>query len=106
MAAKKPKHWKRAPSPCIDICKYPGSSYCKGCGMLKAEKKRFKQLSEKGEIRPFFQTLVTRLEAQGGKRLQRWVTAYGRKCDRKGLANPLEKLALPEPKASPGKAVT
>lgn len=63
--------------------------------MLKKEKKRFKKLEGKQERQPFLETLITRLENQGDKRLQRWVRVYSRKCDKKNVPNPLDKIKPP-----------
>jgi len=90
------------PSPCIDICKYPDGGFCKGCGMLKNEKKAFKQLPGKAERRAFFEMLIERLHQQRNKRLHRWVRVYGRKCAKKEVPNPLDELKLPEPSKGPG----
>ncbi|MEL6504933.1 MAG: DUF1289 domain-containing protein [Pseudomonadota bacterium] len=96
MGSKQPKRrWRDAPSPCIDVCKYPDGGFCKGCGMLKKEKKRWKRLDGRADRQPFLETLLERLTSQGEKRVQRWVKVYSRKCDKKSVPNPLEKLDLP-----------
>ncbi|MEL6948110.1 MAG: DUF1289 domain-containing protein [Pseudomonadota bacterium] len=84
--------WLSAPSPCIDVCKYPEGGPCKGCGMLKREKKAFKKIKAKEARKAFFGELVERLTAQKGKRLERWVKVYTRKCAQKGVPSPLEKI--------------
>ncbi|MEL6702031.1 MAG: DUF1289 domain-containing protein [Pseudomonadota bacterium] len=94
-AAKPKRRWRDAPSPCIDVCKYPDAGPCKGCGMLKKEKKGFKKLRGKAERKPFLESLVARLQAQKGKRLERWLSVYRRKCAKKGVPCPLDKVALP-----------
>jgi len=63
--------------------------------MLKKEKKSFKKLKGKSERKPFFELLVNRLNSQGGKRLDRWLALYRRKCEKKGVPCPLDKLDLP-----------
>lgn len=78
--------------------------------MLKKEKKRFKKLSGKEERRPFLEALISRLKEQDSKndsnRLERWVRIYSRKCAKKDVPNPLEKLKLPEPLDGPGSEKT
>ncbi|MEL6735461.1 MAG: DUF1289 domain-containing protein, partial [Pseudomonadota bacterium] len=77
--------WLSAPSPCVRVCKYPDKGPCKGCGMLKKEKKRFKKFKQKEQRKEFFRELIHRLRAQEGRRLERWVIVYTRKCEKKGL---------------------
>jgi len=67
--------------------------------MLKKEKKAFKKLRGKAERKPFLEGLVARLQAQKGKRLERWVSVYRRKCAKKDVPCPLDKIALSGGKA-------
>lgn len=85
------RRWRDAPSPCIDVCKYP-DGVCKGCGMTKREKKGWKRLNSKAARRPFLQTITARLNAMGEKRLARWQFVYRRKCAKKNVPCPLDKL--------------
>ena len=82
----------KVPSPCIDVCKYKLSKgRCIGCGMTKPEKKRFKGLDGRKAKRAFLaQLLLT--QASTGKGFAGWVTAYRRKCAKKGVACPLDEL--------------
>ena len=82
------KRWRDAPSPCIDICKYRDAGRCIGCGMTKPEKKSFKRLGGKAEKKAFFRELVARL----GARYDRWAHVYRRKCDKKDVPCPLDRL--------------
>ena len=84
------KRWRDAPSPCIDICKYRDAGRCIGCGMTKPEKKSFKRLDGKAEKKAFFRQLVLRLGAM--RRYDRWAHVYRRKCDRKDIPCPLDRL--------------
>ncbi|MDY8110829.1 DUF1289 domain-containing protein [Fulvimarina sp. 2208YS6-2-32] len=81
--------WRKAPSPCIGICKRPGG-ICVGCGMTKADKKTFKRRRSKGERKALFRILIERLDGMG--RLARWEHVYRRRCDRKDRPCPLDKL--------------
>jgi predicted Fe-S protein YdhL (DUF1289 family) len=84
------KTWAKAPSPCIDVCKFRDAGRCVGCAMTKPEKKGFKRLAKKSKKQAFFRVLEERLEAMG--RLGYWTRMYRRKCDRKDAACPLDKL--------------
>ncbi|WP_026380384.1 DUF1289 domain-containing protein [Afifella pfennigii] len=86
------KTWTNAPSPCIDVCKYKRKGRCIGCSMTKEEKSLFKRLDAKADKKAFFRELVARLEQQGG--LAFWATAYRRKCDKRGVPCPLDKLTM------------
>ncbi len=90
------RRWRDAPSPCIDICKYPGG-ICKGCGMTKPEKKAWKRLSGKAARRPFLMTIMARLADMEGQRLERWQRVYRRKCARKNVPSPLERMPDRQP---------
>ncbi|SKA32617.1 DUF1289 domain-containing protein [Consotaella salsifontis] len=93
------KTWANAPSPCIDVCKYKRKGRCIGCGMTKDEKKAFGLLREKDAKKAFFRVLLDRLAEQGGAAF--WATAYRRKCEKKGLPCPLDKLDLSEDAEEP-----
>lgn len=84
------KIWQKAPSPCIDVCKFRDKGHCIGCQMTKPEKKRFKKLKGKAEIRPFFEMLSERLVSKD--RYGYWSRMYRRRCERKGADCPLDKL--------------
>ncbi|MCQ8781294.1 DUF1289 domain-containing protein [Mangrovibrevibacter kandeliae] len=92
------KTWRDAPSPCIDVCKYKRQGRCIGCSMTKDEKKAFVRLEEKADKKAFFRMLVSRLEEQGG--LAFWATAYRKKCERRDVPCPLDKLEAAEEPAS------
>ncbi len=89
------KTWAKAPSPCIDVCKFRDEGTCIGCAMTKPEKKSFKRLEGKTEKRAFFLMLLQRLEARG--RLDYWARMYRRRCERKERPCVLDKLSQPEP---------
>ncbi|RFC64429.1 DUF1289 domain-containing protein [Fulvimarina endophytica] len=82
--------WRKAPSPCISICKRPGGGACIGCGMTKREKKDFKKSRKKGERKKLFRTIMARLDETG--RLARWKHVYRRRCEKKEAPCPLDKL--------------
>ena len=84
------KTWARAPSPCIGVCKFRDGQ-CIGCSMTQHEKKAFKRLKKKSRRRDFFARLVARLHAAA--RLDYWARMYRRKCDRKEVGCPLDKMA-------------
>ncbi|WP_152047992.1 DUF1289 domain-containing protein [Aureimonas psammosilenae] len=84
------KIWAKAPSPCIDVCKFRDEGHCIGCLMTKPEKKRFKRLKGKAERRPFFEMLRDRLVAKD--RYAYWSRMYRRRCAKKGAECPLDKL--------------
>lgn len=84
------KRWADAPSPCIDICKFREGGRCIGCSMTKPEKKRFKRMAKKPEKKAFFAELVKRLDSMG--RLKGWSRVYRRKCDRKNVPCPLDRV--------------
>ena len=87
------KRWRDAPSPCIDICKYREGGRCIGCAMTKPEKKRFKKLRKKPAKKAFFIELAVRLETMG--RYRGWAKVYRRKCGRKDVPCPLDRLEAP-----------
>lgn len=80
----------KAPSPCIDVCKFKDAGHCIGCGMTKPEKKRFKRLDGKAAKKDFFEILLARL-SQSGRRAY-WERMYRRRCERKGRPCPLDRL--------------
>ncbi len=82
----------KIPSPCIDVCKYKLRGHCIGCGMTKADKKTFKGLDGKKEKRAFVRALVA-TQARLGKGFAGWAGAYRRKCEKKGVACPLDDLS-------------
>ncbi|EAU42881.1 hypothetical protein FP2506_08566 [Fulvimarina pelagi HTCC2506] len=82
--------WRKAPSPCIDICKRPGKGPCVGCGLTKDEKKTFKRSRKKGDRKALFRLLLARLEQTG--RRERWEFLYRRRCAKKNRPCPLDKL--------------
>lgn len=84
------KTWAKAPSPCIDVCKFREEGRCIGCLMTKPEKKKYKRLWRKSQKQAFFLMLRERLEAAG--RFGYWSRMYRRKCDKKDLDCPLDKL--------------
>lgn len=63
--------------------------------MTKPEKKAAKSMRAKSQKRPFIKTLAARLGAVG--RLPYWARMYRRKCVRKGVACPLDKLGVEAP---------
>lgn len=87
------KVWAKAPSPCIDVCKFRDKGHCLGCRMTKPEKKAFKRLRRKREKKAFFRELVRRLDGAG--RADYWQRMYRRKCERKGALCPLDRLEKP-----------
>ena len=85
------KRWAKAPSPCIGVCKFSAEAdTCIGCAMTRRDKKRFKRLEKKPKKKAFFRALVARLTARG--RLSRWERVYRRKCDRKAVPCPLDRI--------------
>ena len=84
------KTWVKAPSPCIDVCKFRDGGECIGCRMTKPEKKAFKRLAGKTAKKAFFLVLAERLEATG--RYAYWSRMYRRRCERKDRPCPLDKL--------------
>lgn len=84
------KTWAKAPSPCIDVCKFKDEGRCIGCAMTKPEKKRFKRLEGKSEKRDFLVMLLERLDGIG--RRAYWERMYRRKCDKKDADCPIDKL--------------
>ncbi len=94
------KRWRDAPSPCIGVCRFmermagETENRCIGCAMTKRDKKRFKKIEGKAERRPFFAELTLRLSAM--RRYRGWARLYRKKCVRKAVPCPLDKLPSPE----------
>lgn len=84
------KVWRKAPSPCVSVCKFRDEGRCLGCQMTKREKKGFKRLRAKAEKKAFFRELMGRLDRAG--RLAYWTRMYRRRCDKKGRPCPLDRL--------------
>ncbi|WP_102960950.1 DUF1289 domain-containing protein [Mangrovicella endophytica] len=82
--------WRKAPSPCIGVCKFRDAGHCVGCRMTKPEKKAFKRLRKKEKRKAFLIELVQRLEAAG--RYAYWSRMYRRRCEKKDADCPLDKL--------------
>ena len=83
----------KVPNPCIDVCKYKiKGGYCIGCGMTKADKKRFKKLDGKKAKRAFLSDLVQQ-QLKLGKGFGGWAQAYRRKCTKKGVPCPIDEGA-------------
>lgn len=82
----------KIPSPCIDVCKYKlKGGHCIGCAMTKRQKSTWKGLDAKKAKRKFLAELVAQQAELGGK-FKAWAIAYRRKCAKKGIACPLDKL--------------
>jgi len=92
------KTWRNAPSPCIDVCKYKHAGRCIGCTMTRDEKRAFVRLDAKEDKKAFFRALIARLSIRGGYAF--WATAYRRKCEKRGVPCPLDKLEEPEEQAA------
>ncbi|MFD2236638.1 DUF1289 domain-containing protein [Aureimonas populi] len=88
--SKRAKVWKKAPSPCIGVCKFRDEGRCLGCQMTRPEKKAFKRLKKKAHKMAFFHELMGRLEARG--RLAYWTRMYRRRCERRERPCPLDRL--------------
>ena len=82
--------WRKAPSPCIGICKRPEGGPCVGCGLTKAEKNSFKRRRKKPERKALFRLALHRLEAMGKR--ARFEHVYRRRCAKKERPCPLDKL--------------
>lgn len=80
--------WADAPSPCIDICKYKRQGRCVGCTMTKAEKDGFPRSGDAARKRDFFRGLLERLANERNPAF--WAGAYRRKCEKEGVACPLD----------------
>lgn len=85
--------WARAPSPCVGVCKFRDEGRCVGCAMTVPEKKAARRMRGKSEKRPFLRALVATLRSRG--RLDYWSRMYRRKCERKGVDCPLDKMDRP-----------
>ncbi|KAA0971622.1 DUF1289 domain-containing protein [Aureimonas fodinaquatilis] len=82
--------WRKAPSPCIGVCKFRDEGHCIGCRMTRTEKKRFKKLEGKKSRKAFFRMLSERLADAG--RYAYWSRMYRRRCEKKERPCPLDKL--------------
>ena len=89
LAASADAVWAEAPSPCVDVCKYKRAGRCVGCMMTKVEKDSFPRSGSGAAKRAFFETLIARLESEH-KNPAFWVIAYRRKCEKDGVACPLD----------------
>jgi predicted Fe-S protein YdhL (DUF1289 family) len=79
----------KIPSPCIDVCKFKHAGYCIGCGMTKKQKKKFKRLKRKDK-RHFVEALPQQQHEVGIN--ANWERAYRRRCEKKGVDCPLDRL--------------
>lgn len=91
------KTWAKAPTPCIDVCKFDEQGFCRGCAMTKSERKSAKKMKGKSAKRSLLSMLVQRL--RGLERLDYWQRMYARKCERKGAKSPLFKILDAAPRA-------
>jgi predicted Fe-S protein YdhL (DUF1289 family) len=80
----------KVPSPCIDVCKFKHAGYCIGCGMSKKQKKKFKRLDGRKAKLAFIAALRWQQIDIGLK--ANWERAYRRRCKKKGVACPLDRL--------------
>ncbi len=80
--------WARAPSPCVDVCKYKRQGRCIGCSMTKAEKDAFPRHGGGGAKKAFIEGLIGRL-AESTRNPAFWVMAYRRKCEMEGVTCPI-----------------
>lgn len=83
----------RAPSPCLDICKYRLKGHCIACGMTKAQKAMAERLNDDDAMRDFLAALMEQ-QAALGRPFWSWEAGYRQKCARAGLPCPLD--ASPE----------
>lgn len=84
------KKSKKAPSPCIDVCKFKRAGHCIGCSMTKAQKSLFKELKSNKSRAAFVDMLMHQQNDLG--RYRHWQTAYARKCLKKGVHPPVDLL--------------
>ena len=96
------KLWRKAPSPCVSVCKFRDEGQCIACRMTKSEKKRFKRLDGAKKRRAFFLQLAERLEEAG--RWNYWSRMYRRRCERKDRAHPLDLIEASRTEATERKA--
>ncbi len=87
--------WAKAPSPCVDVCKYKRQGRCVGCSMTKDEKQRFPENGGPVAKRDFILGLMARL-AESGRNPAFWVMSYRRKCELAGVPCPLDVVAMDE----------
>ena len=81
---------KKIASPCVGICKYRLAGACVGCGMSKKQKKGFKRLDGKKKKLRFLARLLEQQEPLGVR--ERWIKLYRRKCAKKDMPCPLDRL--------------
>ncbi|MEN3793107.1 DUF1289 domain-containing protein [Fulvimarina sp. MAC3] len=81
--------WARAPSPCIDVCKYKRKGRCIGCSMTKLEKQMFPQSGSAEQKKAFIESLMANLE-DIGRNPAFWAYTYRHKCEREGVPCPIE----------------
>ncbi|MEO0624370.1 MAG: DUF1289 domain-containing protein [Pseudomonadota bacterium] len=83
----------KIPSPCIDVCKHKlKGGHCIGCSMTKTQKSKWKRLDGKKGKRRFLAELLGQQAELGGK-FKGWTIAYRRKCAKKDIACPIDRLA-------------
>ncbi|MFA5901644.1 MAG: DUF1289 domain-containing protein, partial [Hyphomicrobium sp.] len=87
----------KIPSPCIDVCKFKNAGHCIGCGMTKKQKKSFKRLKGKKAKRQFIDDLQVQQVEIGLK--ADWARAYRRRCEKKGVACPIDRARDAGPSA-------
>ncbi|WP_274533409.1 DUF1289 domain-containing protein [Fulvimarina pelagi] len=80
--------WARAPSPCIDVCKYKRRGRCIGCSMTKLEKQAFPENGGPQQKKAFIETLIANLE-EIGRNPAFWAYTYRHKCEREGVPCPI-----------------
>ena len=82
----KPRKWRDAPSPCVSVCKNGDDGVCKGCGLLREERRLFARIRTKAVRKPILRRGVARLTERG--RLKRWRKRYRAKCAKRGVPVP------------------
>lgn len=83
----RPRKWRDAPSPCVSVCRNADDGVCKGCGLLREERRLFSRTRTKAVRKPILKTGVARLRERG--RLKRWRKRYARKCAKRDVPLPL-----------------
>jgi len=83
---------KKIPSPCVDVCKYRRKDHCIACGMSKKQKKSFKGLDSNKKRWRFIVALMEQHGNLGG--FPMWPRAYRKRCRKKGVACPLDEMAV------------
>lgn len=89
LSAEEADLWARAPSPCIDVCKYKRQGRCIGCSMTKLEKQMFPQSGSADQKKAFIETLMENLD-KIGRNPAFWAYTYRHKCEREGVPCPIE----------------